>query len=73
MKAFVILFLSGSGFIAAASADDVIHLKNGDTITTEIDALTDNIVTFSQKSAVGSASRTGLRMSRLPSRPRAQR
>lgn len=58
MKAFRILFLSGSVFIAAAPGADVIHLKNGETITTEVDALTDNIVTFSQKSAVGSASRT---------------
>lgn len=53
MKAFAIVLLSGSVFAA-----DVIHLKNGETITTEIDALTDNIVTFSQRSEVGSASRT---------------
>ena len=40
------------------SAADVIHLKNGETITTEIDALTDKIISFSQRSSVGSASRT---------------
>lgn len=53
MRWLAILLLSGSVLAA-----DVIHLKNGETITTAIDAITDNIVTFSQRSAVGSASRT---------------
>ena len=53
MRVLAILLLSG-----VVSAADVIHLKSGETITTEIDALTDKIVSFSQRSKVGSASRT---------------
>lgn len=53
MRSLAILLLFGM-----VSAADVIHLKNGETITTEIDALTDKIISFSQRSSVGSASRT---------------
>ncbi len=53
--AFVILSLGG-----AADAQDVIFLKNGESAACEIEALTDNIVTFSLVSERGesSASRT---------------
>jgi len=53
VRSLAILLLFGM-----VSAADVIHLKNGETITTEIDALTDKIISFSQRSSVGSASRT---------------
>ncbi len=53
MRVLSIVLLSG-----LVQAADVIHLKNGERIATEIDAITDNIVTFSQRSTIGSASRT---------------
>ena len=57
-KLFPLVVVVALLFSELAIAADVIHLKNGETITTEIDAITDNIVSFSQRSAVGSASRT---------------
>ncbi|MEX2580617.1 MAG: hypothetical protein WD342_16290 [Verrucomicrobiales bacterium] len=47
--------------ITAVSANDVIHLKSGDPVHCEIEALTDNIVSFALRSSAGTAGGTARR------------